>query len=875
MTMTDNVRISHRARPPLRSLLAIVFLPAITHAQCLLSWGPGEGVSGVWRPELDGLARVNAMATWDPDGPGPLGTKIVLGGWFSIAGDVRASNIATFDPASGAWDSLGTGLAGGFEGGGQVLALLPMPDGRLFAGGSFSGGGATSPWSGIAEWNGLGWTPIGGNLGWTPGGSTPGAVRAMAALANGDVVATGDFTSIGGVAANGIARWDGTNWSPYGSGLNFGNLQGGHSLLVVPNGDIVVGGRFQAAGGVPADGIARWDGSSWSGFGNATGWTVRCLAMMPNGDLIAAGQMASPTMNIARWNGATWSTLNTGVNGIVYSLSVLPSGVLVAAGTFVNSWGANKIASWDGSLWSATPAGPSFSVLGGSIYSLLVLPNGDLMAGGDFRAMSGAPEVPAQGVARWDGAAWSALANGIDGRVRAAAVLANGDLVVGGGFHAIGGKRVNKIARWDGSSWHALGSGITPVGSNSYITCMAATPDGSIVIGGWFTHAGGVSAPNRIARWDGTNWSSLGGGTLLSSAPQAVAVMQDGSVIVGGSFTSISGVAANRIARWNGNAWSSLGSGVNNEVRAIAVLPNGDVVAGGRFTMAGGVSCNRVARWDGANWHAMGSGFSGEVLALKVTLGGQLVAGGALSSASGLQHRVASWDGQSWLPMGVALREQVAAIEFLPNGDVLAGSDYAPTSLAYGVWRFSGNTSTLLTGNQNVARVDAIVALPSGEIVVGHDLWNWTTGGRASPFLAKARTTCLAAVNVVPTSCTSPSGPITLSANILPWAGGTFRSTATGMASTALAFSLLGFGSPGTPLSLITPLAHPGCDLLATPDSVEFLIPTAGSAAWQVAIPNGSSWVGVPLFHQFLQLDPTALGSVSSSNGLALVVGSF
>jgi len=86
---------------------------------------------------------------------------------------------------------------------------------------------------------------------------------------------------------------------------------------------------------------------------------------------------------------------------------------------------------------------------------------------------------------------------------------------------------------------------------------------------------------------------------------------------------------------------------------------------------------------------------------------------------------------------------------------------------------------------------------------------------------------------------------------------------------------VLGFGSPGTPLSSFTPIALPGCDLPASPDSVEFMLPTAGAVAWQLAIPNSTSWVGAPLFHQFLQLDTASPSTISSSNGLALVVGAF
>lgn len=72
-----------------------------------------------------------------------------------------------------------------------------------------------------------------------------GAVHAHVVMPNGDIVVGGDFTSAGGVTAQYIARWDGTRWSALGSGLN-GPVR---SLAVLPNGDLIVGGAFSTAGG--------------------------------------------------------------------------------------------------------------------------------------------------------------------------------------------------------------------------------------------------------------------------------------------------------------------------------------------------------------------------------------------------------------------------------------------------------------------------------------------------------------------------------------------------------------------------------------------------------------------------------------------------
>jgi hypothetical protein len=70
---------------------------------------------------------------------------------------------------------------------------------------------------------------------------------------NGELIAGGDFTTAGGVAANNIARWNGNAWQPLGSGTN-----GGVNALIGYNGELIAGGWFTTAGGVDSAYWARW-----------------------------------------------------------------------------------------------------------------------------------------------------------------------------------------------------------------------------------------------------------------------------------------------------------------------------------------------------------------------------------------------------------------------------------------------------------------------------------------------------------------------------------------------------------------------------------------------------------------------------------------
>jgi len=108
-------------------------------------------------------------------------------------------------------------------------------------------------------------------------------------MPTGDLVAGGGFTTAGGVAANRIARWNGSAWSALGSGMN-GEVT---ALAVMPNGDLVAGGWFTTAGGVPANRVARWNGSAWSALGSGMNDWVYALAVMPSGDLLAGGNFTT------------------------------------------------------------------------------------------------------------------------------------------------------------------------------------------------------------------------------------------------------------------------------------------------------------------------------------------------------------------------------------------------------------------------------------------------------------------------------------------------------------------------------------------------------------------------------------------------------
>ncbi|MFH0981547.1 MAG: hypothetical protein V2A79_08415 [Planctomycetota bacterium] len=256
-----------------------------------------------------------------------------------------------------------------------------------------------------------------------------------------------------------------------------------------------------------------------------------------------------------------------------------------------------------------------------TVYALTVFDDGTgpaLYAGGLFTTAGG---VPANYIAKWDGTQWSAVGGGMNNEVDALTVFDDGTgpaLYAGGNFTTAGGVTANYIAKWNGVQWSALGSGM-----NSGVRALTVFDDGTgpaLYAGGYFTTAGGVPA-NFIAKWNPGapgQWSALGSG-MGGTVPYvyALTVFDDGTgpaLYAGGRFTTAGGVPANRIAKWNGTQWSALGSGMNNDVWALTVFDDGTgaaLHAGGLFATAGGVPANGIAKWDGTQWSALGSGMGG------------------------------------------------------------------------------------------------------------------------------------------------------------------------------------------------------------------------------------------------------------------------
>lgn len=798
-------------------VVALALTVRLVTAQCATSWQPFGTAIGV-------AGEVAALIT-------TRNGDVIAGGALARAGGVAVANIARWDGV--AWSAMGPGVPA------YVRCILELANGNIVAGGAGDFGMPN-----ISVWNGASWSGL--------PGSPP--VFAMAELPNGDLVGGGlDYAT--NPASPFVTRWNGTSWAPLGGGLAATGTGFVDALVTLPDGSLVACGLFDRAGTTPVQSIARWHGNAWHalpGLTSPTGSFLASMKLLPDGRLVVGGAyvIAGSWTSVATWDGTSWTRL-AGPTRAAGALATMPNGDLLAAGP-------ERLIRWDGTSWQEL----AFVAPPGGIYSVTTRPNGDVIVGGSFPAVNG---VPSANVARWNTAGWSPLAEGMDRRVRALITAPDGDLIAGGWFTRVGDAAIDRIACWNGTDWLAIGAGL-----DLEVFALAVGPGGDLIAGG---NAG-------LRRWNGTSWSSI-----VRNDPwiEALVTMPNGDLVAGGPDLPIDTVN-DGIARWDGTSWSGLGTGISSNagqarVSALAAMPNGDLIAAGRFDRAGGVLVNSIARWDGATWSPLGSGIgNGVVFALRVMRDGSLLVGGPFGSAGGMTvNSIARWDGAAWSSLGAGVSGVVEAIWELPDGDVVVAGQFTTggPNGATNVARWDGTAWTPFGSGTN-GRVWDLHALGNGDLVLGGEFT--VAGGRNSSHLARVSTSCPALGVSLGTPCVGAGGAVVLTVRELPWLGGAFVGTTTGLPAAAIAFAVTGFSQIATPLPVLFPMGTPGCLALAAPDSAELLFESGGAVRSRVAIPDQVNLIGLPFHHQVLPFELDALlavTAVTASNALRLTVGVF
>ncbi|HNT21988.1 MAG TPA: T9SS type A sorting domain-containing protein [Saprospiraceae bacterium] len=450
----------------------------------------------------------------------------------------------------------------------------------------------------------------------------------------------GQFKTAGGVEANGIAKWDGQKWSSLGVGPENGVSGDVPQVEAIAylDGRLYIGGQFSKAGSKTVNGVAYWDGNQWNTLGPDSANGVRRIFIINNDTIIGRG--------------AVWALF-------AHQQKIYIGGHFQYAGDSL----ANGITPWDPAtgIWESFDGGFRGSSDTDPVYAYSFAAKGsDLYAGGIFSTAGG---VPAKNIAKWDGTNWIAIGNA-ENPVNDLRFDHAGKLLAVGYFNTNDQKGTTRIGKWDGSTWTPVAG---PKGLGTYISQFQVYGD-TIYAWGSFDTLGYTLA--SLARLEGGNWQLLGGlgraaNEFLPGNVFGVELINN-KLYVCGSFTKAGDLFPVNVVEWDlqNSKWKLLDDGGANQGihdGNIDVLePAGKgLYAGGSFSVAGSQYTRNIAQWNGNKWESLGTGYNngirGTVLSILVDSNDIYVGGYFGIAGTSEAFHVAKWDGNSWSPIGIGV----------------------------------------------------------------------------------------------------------------------------------------------------------------------------------------------------------------------------
>ena len=257
-----------------------------------------------------------------------------------------------------------------------------------------------------------------------------------------------------------------------------------------------------------------------------------------------------------------------------------------------------------------------------------------------------------------------------------ALALMGADLFLGTAGGATG------LWRWDGANWSSVGGGV-----NGSVRALAVSGT-RLYCGGSFTVANDTNIQG-LALWDGNGFLSLG---AVSGVVNAILV--DGErVYIAGKFDRVAGISATNVACWDGSAWRALGTGTNQiglgdngwGVLSLGKHPSGRIFAGGLEGPEGPDSCP-LFEWTGEGWIKTPLRGRGDNTGVRnmACFGNELYAGAGfftLGNTGGAYHPLARFDGTNWaLVEGVPVRCSILEMTTTTNGIYVYGEGSVPLS---------------------------------------------------------------------------------------------------------------------------------------------------------------------------------------------------
>jgi len=378
--------------------------------------------------------------------------------------------------------------------------------------------------------------------------------------------------------------------------------------------------------------------------------TVNALLVMPNGQIWVGGQFSqigSPFVNRLRLarlhpDGSLDQNFHADANNTVMAFLRQADGKILVAGSFTTLQGKPQAR-----LARLFPDGnldESFHpvITGGDVRALAEDADGNLFIGGSFTSVNGVSRLR---LARLfaDGGLDPDFDPAPNQVVNTLLLQRNGSLLVGGNFTSIAGQNRHRLVRFHPEG--SLDASFQPDPSGAVQT-LSQMPDGKLLVGGAFTQISGLSS-QRFARLHANGsldsaWQVPANGTVF-----AIALQTDGKIVLGGGFTEVNGLPRQRLARIlpNGVVDPDFNPAASSTVNTIVLLEGGQLLAGGQFTQISGESVLRLAR------------FYNDPATSELSVSGQTQINWDLTGSFPYLDQVSfeMWEGAHWAPLGEAV----------------------------------------------------------------------------------------------------------------------------------------------------------------------------------------------------------------------------
>lgn len=381
----------------------------------------GDLVAGGWFQTAGG-APASCIARWDGSAWSTFGSgcnavvntllaepsgDVVAAGAFTTAGGVPCARIARF--VGGTAQALGSGFDA------PVRTLARLPDGDLVAGGDFVNSGSDAR-ARLARWHSGTWERLIGAF------TQPGAVLASTVASDGAIVVS---------VVDAVLRWSGSAWLQLGANQGY-SVTG---LAAGPQGQLAATAYF---------GLRLWNGSAWTNVAMPF-QSVRAMVWTPSGHLVVAGLNATFASEVQRWDGVAWNPMPGLPPYSILCVAIRANGDVVVGGLQQPGpfYATPVFAHWNGAIWQGYTLAPSGGYL--NVGSLVPLPSGDVVIAGaiannaNVQLWNGSTVVPLGAfggpVGTQGGGAWVAR-------------LPTGEVVAS--------SPVNPASRWSGSAWVPL-----------------------------------------------------------------------------------------------------------------------------------------------------------------------------------------------------------------------------------------------------------------------------------------------------------------------------------------------------------------------------------------------------------------------------------